>query len=75
VKDVLIGEDTITIRHSIPVLQSPPRGGCLPPSQTSGPNYLLCKGSALALAQQPCARLAGPGVGASGTSLCSLRRR
>jgi len=45
VKDVLIGEDTITIRHSIPVLQSPPRGGCLPPSQTSGPNYLLCKGS------------------------------
>nr|WP_245632079.1 hypothetical protein [Edaphobacter aggregans] len=45
VKDVLIGEDTITIRHSIPVLQSPPRGGCIPPSQTGDPNYLLCKGS------------------------------
>src|SRR5260370_13759041 len=47
VKDVLIGEDTITIRHSIPVLQSPLRGGCLPPSHTSGPNFLLCKVSHL----------------------------
>src|SRR5712691_464591 len=45
VKDVLIGDDTITIRHSIPVLMSPPQAGSLPPSQTSGPNYLLCKGS------------------------------
>ena len=45
VKDVLIGDDTITIRHSIPVQQGPPQGGCLPPSQTDGPNYLLCKGS------------------------------
>src|ERR1019366_5103283 len=45
VKDVLIGDDTITIRHSIPVQQGPPQGGCLPPSQTAGRNYLLCKGS------------------------------
>src|SRR5205807_7304339 len=45
VKDVLIGDDTITIRHSIPVLTGPPQAGSLPPSQTSGPNYLLCKGS------------------------------
>src|SRR5450631_1100833 len=45
VKDVLIGDDTITIRHSIPVLIGPPQGGSLPPSQTAGPNYLLCKGS------------------------------
>src|ERR1019366_7346205 len=45
VKDVLIGDDTITIRHSIPVQQGPPQGGCLPPSQTDGPIYLLCKGS------------------------------
>src|SRR6202165_4091717 len=44
VKDVLIGDDTITIRHSIPVLMGPPQAGSLPPSQTSGPNYLLCKG-------------------------------
>jgi site-specific DNA recombinase len=45
VKDVLIGDDTITIRHSISVLPGPPRGGSIPPSQTAGPNYLLCKGS------------------------------
>ncbi len=44
VKDVLIGEDTITIRHSIPVQQGPPQDGCIPPSQTGNPNYLLCKG-------------------------------
>src|SRR5271169_3541618 len=45
VKDVLIGDDTITIRHSIPVLQGPLQGGSLLPSQTTGPDYLLCKGS------------------------------
>src|ERR1700751_2022866 len=44
VKDVLIGNNTITIRHSIPVLPGPPQGSSLPPSQTAGPNYLLCKG-------------------------------
>src|ERR1700723_694702 len=44
VKDVLIGDDTITIRHSIPVSQGSPQGGCPPPSQAGGPNYLLCKG-------------------------------
>jgi site-specific DNA recombinase len=52
VKDVLIGDDTITIRHSIPVPQGPPQAGCLPPSQTAGRNYLLCKGSDQPLAQQ-----------------------
>src|ERR1700722_17089176 len=44
VKDVLIGDDAITIRHSIPVLPDAPQGS-LPPSQTAGTNYLLCKGS------------------------------
>ena len=44
VKDVLIGEDTITIRHSIPVQQGTPQAGCTPPSQTGNSNYLLCKG-------------------------------
>jgi site-specific DNA recombinase len=46
VKDVLIGDDTITIRHSISVpQQSPTQGGNLPPRGTDGRNYLLCKGS------------------------------
>src|SRR5258708_6005726 len=42
VKDVLVGEDTITIRHSIPIPSGPPQNGG---SQPAGPNYLLCKGS------------------------------
>ena len=49
VKDILIGDDTITIRHSISVpKQSPPQGGNLSPSETEGRNYLLCKGSDIA---------------------------
>jgi len=46
VKDVLIGDDTITIRHSISVpQQSPTQGGNPPPCGTDGRNYLLRKGS------------------------------
>ncbi len=68
VKDVLIGDDTITIRHSIPVLPGPPPGSSLPPSQTAGPNYLLCKGSdhrplrGTCLSFRPFAFLHDPGV-------------
>src|SRR3954465_7207262 len=45
VKDVLIGDDTITIRHTISIPPGPPQGGCLPPNQTGAPDYRLCKGS------------------------------
>jgi site-specific DNA recombinase len=49
VKDILVGEDTITIRHSIPIPTGPPQNaGSQPPSNQ---NYLLCKGSGLATAQ------------------------
>ena len=42
VKDVLVGEDTITIRHSIPIPSAPPQnGGSQSPE---GQNYLLCTG-------------------------------
>ncbi len=42
VKDILVGEDTITIRHSIPIPSGPPQnGGSQSPD---GPNYLLRKG-------------------------------
>jgi len=41
VKDVLVGEDTITIRHSIPIPSGPSQNGG---SQPENPNYLLCKG-------------------------------
>jgi hypothetical protein len=60
VKDVLIGEDTITIRHSIPVQQGPQQDGCIPPSQTGNSNYLLCKGRDFAAAQQPLSQRGRP---------------
>src|SRR6201987_1478071 len=42
VKDILIGEDAITIRHSIPIPLGPlPNGGAQP---SDGQHYLLCKG-------------------------------
>jgi len=42
VKEILVGEDTITIRHSIPIPSAPPQNGG---SETlNGRNYLLCKG-------------------------------
>src|SRR6516225_4084246 len=42
VKEVLVGEDTITIRHSIPIPPGPPQSGGS--GDPNGPNYLLCKG-------------------------------
>jgi site-specific DNA recombinase len=42
VKDVLLGEDTITIRHSIPIPSGPPQNGGS--EFPDGQNYLLCKG-------------------------------
>ena len=49
VKEVLVGEDTITIRHSIPIPSGPSQNGG---SQPEGPNYLLCKGRDQSFAQQ-----------------------
>ena len=48
VKDVLVGEDSITIRHSIPIPSGPPQNGGSAPN---GQNYLLCKRRVVALAQ------------------------
>jgi site-specific DNA recombinase len=45
VKDVLVGEDAITIRHSIPIPSGPLQNGESEPSD--GQNYLLRKGSAV----------------------------
>src|SRR6266852_5108327 len=43
VKDVLVGHNDITIRHSIPIPSgSPPNGGT---HSAADPNYLLCTGS------------------------------
>src|SRR5215813_13378960 len=46
IKEILVGEDTITIRHSIPIPSgSPQKGG---PGTSHGQNYLLCKGRGFA---------------------------
>jgi site-specific DNA recombinase len=50
VKDVLVGEETITIRHSIPIPSSSSQNG-----ESGSPdarNYLLCKGRDQSLASQ-----------------------
>ncbi len=49
VKDVLVGEDTITIRHSIPIPSGPLQNGGSEPSD--GQNYLLCKERGFTFAQ------------------------
>lgn len=58
VKEVLVGVDTITLRHSIPIPQSGPgsNGSHRPPSGVTGsrpkPGYLLRSGSRFAAARQ-----------------------
>ena len=42
VKEILVGEDTITIRHSIPIPSSTPQNGGS--ESAYGQKYLLCKG-------------------------------
>jgi site-specific DNA recombinase len=49
VKDVLVGEDTITIHHSIPIPSSSPQNEGS--RSSDGGNYLLCKGRDFAVDQ------------------------
>jgi site-specific DNA recombinase len=42
VKEILVGEDSITIRHSIPIPSAPPQDGGS--RALNGQNYLLCTG-------------------------------
>ena len=41
VKEILVGEDSITIRHSIPIPSAPPQNRAY--EAQNGQNYLLCK--------------------------------
>ncbi|HVH70027.1 MAG TPA: recombinase family protein [Candidatus Dormibacteraeota bacterium] len=50
VKEVLVGEDTITIRHSIPIPSSAPQNGGS--EAVNGQNYLLCKGRGFTSARE-----------------------
>ena len=56
VKEVLVGDDTITIRHSIPI-PTAPSGNDSPPASGRAPttndrSYLLRKGSSITCARQ-----------------------
>ena len=78
VKEILIGDDSIVIRHSIPVgLSSPPTGGSSTPGSgrdmPKGGNYLLRSGSAIAAARQHCAARTRCVLGSPRTSIRSLR--
>jgi site-specific DNA recombinase len=42
VKEILVSADTVTIRHSIPVTSSGPKGTPAPSRETNTPSYLLC---------------------------------
>src|SRR5438094_2742828 len=67
VKDVLVGEDTITIRHSIPIPSgSPQNGGSGDPN---GQNYLLCTGRGLTRGIEHRTQRTGSGAGAARTSV------
>ncbi len=61
VKEVLIGDDNIIIRHSIPIASTPPPSGgppapSWPDGSPTGQSYLLCKGRTVATTGQSAAR-------------------
>jgi site-specific DNA recombinase len=55
VKDVLMGDDTITIRHSIPIPSGPPQNDGT--RSRGDPDYLLCKGRNFTPVEQPVSSL------------------
>jgi site-specific DNA recombinase len=67
VKEVIVGDDTIVIRHSIPILSTPPPDGGRPHSgspdtPSAGRSYLLRSGSDFAVAGEPVPPLDGCAV-------------
>src|ERR1700751_2474439 len=91
VKEVLVDNDTITIRHSIPARPTPPDGSAPPPStgklRVRGESYLLRSGSGCAPVCQPApleiVRLAGgrpgpryqPGACGARSEVCGAARQ
>ncbi|MBV9483452.1 MAG: recombinase family protein [Acidobacteria bacterium] len=69
VKEILVGEDTITIRHSISIPSAPSQNGGS--GALSGKNYLLCKWRELGCLPQPIASLSAFWVAIVFLDLCS----
>ena len=80
VKEVLVDDATITIRHSIPAQPTTPPTGSEPPSSNSNApssdrSYLLRSGRTLAPPKQSPARRPRQGTGPKGSPLLPLRGR
>ena len=79
VKEVLVGSDTITLRHSIPIPQSGPgsNGSPTPPSGDTGsrpnPGYLLRSGSPFAAIGQHLSERIGSGTGTARAPIQPVR--
>ena len=56
VKEVPIGDETITIRHSIPIPSEPRQDTDTPQPPSGRKSLLLCKGSAFAITIKSCSR-------------------
>jgi site-specific DNA recombinase len=67
VKDVLVGEDAITIRHSIPIPSGPPQNGGS--EEQKSRNYLLCKRGAFSTTIEHRTRRTRPGTGTGQAAL------
>jgi site-specific DNA recombinase len=76
VKEILVGEDAIIIRHSVPIT-SPPRDDLPTKSSKSGVSkdnsYLLRSGRGFAPFEQPRAQRSRQGTGTAGPPLLPLR--
>ena len=71
VKEILVGEDTITIRHSISIPSAPSQNGGS--GALSGKNYLFCKWRAVSAAVESGARRTRPRVRAASAPFRALR--
>ena len=80
VKEVLVDEETIVIRHSVPVPSGPPSGGSGPPTREADDaadhrSYLLRTGREVTSAVEHRAPRPGQRAGTPGAPLCALRGR
>ena len=72
VKEILVGEDTITIRHSIPIPSAQPQNVSFEAS--NGQNYLLCKRRGQSSAGESLSALCFRSVDATKLSAATVRK-
>ena len=72
VKEILVDNDSLTIRHSIPMTNNGPLSE--PLDVNKNPGYLLRSGSHFSIAGKYCAKLSGLAVARTWAALCALCR-